>query len=106
MHYAAKSWNELLSANTNKLKSSNSLCHGAKPKHFEADSATGSWTRTTEDQLGDSQQTHNDHGDPVPEVQFCDEEAETRIVLPARHARRNDGVMRSNTLTRRLMSLS
>ena len=65
MHYAAKSWNELLSANTNKLKSSNSLCRGAKPKHFEADSATGSWTRTTEDQLGDSQQTHSDHGDPV-----------------------------------------
>ena len=27
MHYAVKSWNELLSANTNKLKSSNSLCH-------------------------------------------------------------------------------
>ena len=55
MHYAVKSWNELLSANTNKLKSSNSLYHMAKPKHLEADSATGSWTPwvTTEDQLGD-----------------------------------------------------
>ena len=44
--------------------------------------------------------------DPDPEVQFCDEEAETRIVLHARHARRNDSVMQSNTLTLRLMSLS
>ena len=45
MHYAVKSWNELLSANTNKLKSANSLCHRAKPKHsLEADSTTGSWT--------------------------------------------------------------
>ena len=55
MHYTVKSWNELLSANTNKLKSSNSLYHRAKPKHLEADSATGSWTPrvTTEDQSGD-----------------------------------------------------
>ena len=55
MHYAVKSWYELLSANTNKLKSLNSLCHWAKPKHLEADSATGSWTRrvATEDQLCD-----------------------------------------------------
>ena len=55
MHYAVKSWNELLSANKNKLKSSNSLCLRAKPKHLEADSATGSWTPrvTTEDQSGD-----------------------------------------------------
>ena len=30
--------------------------------------------------------------DPVPEVQFRDEEADTRIVLHARHARRNDCV--------------
>ena len=30
MHYTVKSWNELLSANTNKLKSSNSSCHRAK----------------------------------------------------------------------------
>ena len=44
MHYTVKSWNELLSANTNKLKSSNSLCHRAKPKHLEADAATGAWT--------------------------------------------------------------
>ena len=44
--------------------------------------------------------------DPVPEVQFYDEEAETRIVLHARHARGNDSVMHSNTLTLRLMSLS
>ena len=44
--------------------------------------------------------------DPVPEVQFYDEEAETRIVLHARHARRNDSVKHSNTLTLRLMSLS
>ena len=44
--------------------------------------------------------------DPVPEVQFCDEEAETRIVFHARHARRNDRVMHSNTLILRLLSLS
>ena len=31
-------------ANTNRLRSSNSLCHRAKPKHLDADSATGSWT--------------------------------------------------------------
>ena len=55
MHYAVKSWNKLLSANTINLKSTNSLYHGAKPKHLEADSATGSWTPrvTTEDQSGD-----------------------------------------------------
>ena len=55
MHYAVKSWNELLSANKNKLKSSNSSCLSAKPKHLEADWATGSWTPrvTTEDQSGD-----------------------------------------------------
>ena len=55
MHYAAKSWNELLSANTDKLKSANSLCHRAKLKHLEAYSATGSWTPrvTAEDQSGD-----------------------------------------------------
>ena len=44
--------------------------------------------------------------DPVPEVQFHDEEADTRIVLHVRHARRNDRVMHSDTLTLRLMSLS
>ena len=33
--------------------------------------------------------------DPVPEVQFRDEEADTRIVLYARLARRNDSVMHS-----------
>ena len=55
MHYAVTSWNELLSANTKKLKLSNSLCHRAKPKHLEADSANGSWTPlvTTEHQSGD-----------------------------------------------------
>ena len=37
--------------------------------------------------------------DPVPEVQFCEEEAETRIALHARHARRNDSVMHSDTDT-------
>ena len=54
MHYTVKSWNELLSANTNKLKSSNSLCHRAKPKYLEADSETGSWTSrvTTEGPVG------------------------------------------------------
>ena len=43
------------SANTNKLKSANSLCHRVKPKHLEADLATGSWTPrvTAEDQSGD-----------------------------------------------------
>ena len=40
--YTVKSWNEPISVYTNKLKSSNSLCHRAKPKHLEADSATGS----------------------------------------------------------------
>ena len=54
MHYTVTSWNELLSANTDKLKSSNSLCHRAKPKHLEADSATGSGRVTTEDQSGDT----------------------------------------------------
>ena len=44
--------------------------------------------------------------DPVLEVLFRDEEADTRIVLYARHARRNDSVMHSGTLTLRLMSLS
>ena len=62
LHYAVKAWNELLSANTNNLKLSNSLCHGAKPKHLEADSATGSCTPrvTTEDQSGDKTQKHGD----------------------------------------------
>ena len=40
MYYAVQSWNELLSANTNKLKSSNSLCHRAKPKNLEAEKRT------------------------------------------------------------------
>ena len=44
--------------------------------------------------------------DPVPDVQFRDEEADTLIVLYARHARGNDSVMHSYTLTLRLMSLS
>ena len=44
--------------------------------------------------------------DPVPEVQFRDEAADTRIVLYARHARRNDSLMHSDTLILRLMSLS
>ena len=36
--------------------------------------------------------------DPVPEVQFRDEEVETRIiVLNARHPRRNEGVMHSDS---------
>ena len=40
--------------------------------------------------------------DPVPEVQFRDEEADTPIVLHTRHARRNDSVMHSDTVTLRL----
>ena len=42
--------------------------------------------------------------DPVPEVQFRDEleEADTPIVLHARHARRNYSVMHSDTVTLRL----
>ena len=44
--------------------------------------------------------------DPVPEVQFRDGEADTRIVPYARHERRNDSVMHSDTLTLRLISLS
>ena len=43
--------------------------------------------------------------DPVPEEQFCDKEAETRIVLHARNARGNDSVMHSNTLTLRALSI-
>ena len=43
--------------------------------------------------------------DPVLEVQLRDEEAETRIVLHALHARRNDSVMHSDTLRLRLMSV-
>ena len=42
--------------------------------------------------------------DPVPEVQFLDKEADTRIVLYARLARGNDSVMHSYTLTLRLVS--
>ena len=37
--------------------------------------------------------------DAVPEVQFHYEEADRRIVLHAWHARRNDSVMHSYTLT-------
>ena len=41
--YTVKLWNEPISASTNKLKSSNSLRHRAKPKYLEEYSATGSW---------------------------------------------------------------
>ena len=44
--------------------------------------------------------------DPVNEVQFRDEEANTRIVLNAWHAGRNDSVMHSDTLTMTPMFLS
>ena len=44
--------------------------------------------------------------DTVPEVQLGYEEADTRIVLHALHACRNDSVMHSDTLTLSLMSLS
>ena len=91
MHCTVKLWNELLSANTNKLRSSNSLCHRAKPKHLEADSATGSWTCEN--------RRHMVIRDPVPEVQY-----RVHIVLHAWHARRNDSVMHSDTLI--LVSLS
>ena len=37
-------------------------------------------------------------GDPFPEVQFRDEETDGRIVLYARHARRNYSLMHSDTL--------
>ena len=61
-------------------------------------------------QLKTSRATRRRHivvRDPFPEVQFRDEEAETRIiVLHARHARRNEGVMHFDTLALRLMSLS
>ena len=40
--YTVKSWKEPISANTNKLKSSNSLCHRANVKNLEEDLATGS----------------------------------------------------------------
>ena len=89
MHCTVKSWNELLSANTNKLKSSNSLCHRAKPKH-------GNWIMNFPcDNRRTSRATRRRHmviRDPVPEAQFRDEEADTPIVLHARHARRNHNV--------------
>ena len=44
--------------------------------------------------------------DLFPEVQFSDEEAETHIFLHVWHARRNEGVMHSDTLTLTMMSLS
>ena len=43
--------------------------------------------------------------DPVPEVQFHGEEVDMRILLHARHARKNDIVMHSDTLTLTLMSV-
>ena len=89
MHYTVHSWNELLRANTNKLKLSNSLCHRAKPKHLEADWATGSWTC---DNRRPVERRYMVIRDAVPEVQFHYEEADRRIVLHARHARRNDSV--------------
>ena len=105
MHYTVRSWNKLLGANTNKLKSSNSLCYRAKSKHLEADSATGSWTcdNWIPVVLLDEDMVIRD---PVNEVQFRDEEANTRIVLNAWHAGRNDSVMHSDTLTMTLMFLS
>ena len=45
-------------------------------------------------------------GDPVPEVQFSDEEADATIFLHARRAGTNDSVMHFDTLTLRLMYLS
>ena len=44
--------------------------------------------------------------DAVPEVQFRYEEADRRIVLHARHARRNESVMHSYTLSRCLSPTS
>ena len=85
------------------LKLSNSLCHRAKPKHLEAEWATGSWTC---DNRRPVERRYMVIRDAVPEVQFHYEEADRRIVLHARHARRNDSVMHSDTLTLRLMSLS
>ena len=40
--YTVNTWSELLSVTTNKPKLWNYSCHRAKPKHLEADSATGS----------------------------------------------------------------
>ena len=96
MHYTVKSWNELLGANTNKLKSSNSLCHRAKPQHLEAEKQTRQLNHGLPVlQSKTSRAKRRRHmviRDPVPEVQFRDGEADTRIVLHARHARRNDSV--------------
>ena len=53
-----------------------------------------------------SQATRRRHvviDDPAPEVQLSDEEADTRVVLHAWHARRNDN---TNKLSLRLMSLT
>ena len=101
-----KSWDELLSANTNKLKSSNSLSHRAKPKRLEVDSATGSWTSDNRRPVRRlDRQIHGDQR-PVPGGQFRYEEADTRIVLHTWYARRNDSVMHCDTLTLTLMSLS
>ena len=105
--YTVKSWNEPISANTNKLKASNSLCHRVKPKHLEADSPRN-WI-TDVRQTKTSQATRRRHvviDDPAPEERFSDEEADTRVVLHAWHARRNDSVMHTNTLSLILMSLT
>ena len=95
--YTVKSWNEPISTNTNKLKSSNSLCHRVKPKHLEADSPRNWIMDVWQPRMID---------DPAPEVQLSDEEADTRVVLHVWHARRNDSVMHTNTLSLRLMSLT
>ena len=105
--YTVKSWNDPISANTNKLKSSNSLCHRVKPKHLEADSPRN-WIMDVR-QTKTSQATRRRHvvtDDPAPEVQLSDEEADTRVVLHAWHARRNDSVMHTNKLSLILMSLT
>ena len=110
MLYTVKSWNELLSDNTNKLKSSNSLGHRAKPKNLEAEKRTRQLNHGLPVlQSKTSRANRRRHmviRDPIPEVQFCDGEVDTRIVLHACYARKNDSVMHADSLTLRLISLS
>ena len=82
MHYTVKSWNELLSA-TAQLKLSNYSCHGGKIESFR--SRLSNWMMDVW-QPKTSRATTRWHmviRNPVPEVHFRDEEADTRIVLHA-----------------------
>ena len=74
----------------------------------EADSATESWSpRVTQSKTSRAnRRRHMVIRDPIPEVQFCAGEVDTRIGLHACYACKNDSVMHADSLTLRLMSLS